>query len=138
MIIKGGGVGSVRFWGKHLTSHDNDRAEVVEIKGLVAVDVPSALREMQGVASGSRCHGNFMYQANLNPEAHERLTPEQWNEAIDQLEKNLGLEGHQRIVVEHEKKGRVHRHVIWNRVDVDTLRVVDIGGNYLHARTHRA
>ena len=139
MIIKGSPVGSVKFWSKHLLRDDkNSRAEVVEISGLLAEDLPSALREMQVIAAQSRCKGNFMYQANINPLAHERLTPEQWRETVDTLEKNLGLEGHQRVVIEHEKDGRVHRHIVWNRVDGDTLRVADMGGNYYtHQRTAR-
>jgi hypothetical protein len=130
MIINGGAAGNTGWWGKHLTSKDNDRAEVMEITGLLSEDVPTALREMEAIASQSRSGGNFMYQANINPREGEILTPEQWAEAIDTLEKNMGLEGHQRVVVEHEKEGRIHRHVMWNRVDVDTLRVADIGGNY--------
>lgn len=139
MIINGGAAGNVGWWGKHLEREDtNDRAEVVEVSGLLATDLPTALREMQAIAAQSRSHGNFMYQANINPEAHEHLTPEQWREAVDTLEKNLGLEGHQRVVVEHEKHGRIHRHIVWNRVDVETLRVTDIGGNYYtHERTAR-
>ena len=114
------------------------RAEVKEISGLLAEDLPTALREMQALAAQSRSHGNFMYQANLNPQGDEQLTPEQWKEAVDTLEKNLGLEGHQRIVVEHEKGGRTHQHVVWNRVDVETLRVADMGGNYrVHTATAR-
>jgi hypothetical protein len=137
MIINGGGRGSVSFWSKHLTNTaENERAEVVEISGVLATDLPSALREMEAIAGQSRCRGNFMYQANINPERGETLTPEQWQKTVDTLEKNLGLEGHQRVVVEHEKDGRTHRHVIWNRVDVETLRVTDIGGNfYTHERT---
>ena len=79
-----------------------------------------------------------MYQANINPQGDEQLTPEQWKEAVDLLEKNLGLEGHQRVVVEHEKEGRTHQHVVWNRVDVEDLRVTDMGGNYrIHMTTAR-
>lgn len=139
MIIKGDAAGSVAFWSKHLMRDDtNTRAEVVEISGLLAEDLPSALKEMESIADQSRCRGNFMYQANINPREDEHLTPEQWKEAVDTLEKNLGLEGHQRVVVEHEKDGRIHRHVVWNRVDVETLRVTDIGGNYYtHERTAR-
>lgn len=139
MIIKGNPAGSVKYWSRHLLRDDtNSRAEVVEISGLLAEDLPSALREMEAIADQSRCRGNFMYSANINPRDHEHLTPEQWKEAVDTLEKNLGLEGHQRVVVEHEKDGRVHRHVVWNRVDVETLRVADIGGNYYtHERTAR-
>ena len=134
MIIKGGGAGNVGFWGNHLQEAEkNERAEVVEIKGLAADDLKGALREMQAVAAGSRSQGNFMYQANMSPRIDEHLSPEQWQQAWDTLEKNLGLEGHQRVIVEHEKGGRVHQHAIWNRVDVDTMRVADIGGNY---RTH--
>jgi hypothetical protein len=96
------------------------------------------LRRLVAQARGSRSEGNFMYQANINPRDQERLTEEQWGQAIDTLEKNLGLEGHQRIVVEHEKEGRVHRHLVWNRVDVETMRVADMGGNYYtHQRTAR-
>ncbi|HEY1723312.1 MAG TPA: relaxase/mobilization nuclease domain-containing protein [Magnetospirillaceae bacterium] len=139
MIIKGNAAGSVKFWSKHLLRDDtNSRAEVVEITGLMAEDLPSALKEMKAIADQSRCHGKFMYQANINPRADEHLTPEQWREAVDTLEKNLGLEGHQRIVIEHEKESRIHRHIVWNRVDVETLRVTDIGGNYYtHQRTAR-
>ncbi len=136
MIIKGNPAGSVGFWSNHLLRDDtNEKAEVKEITGVTADDLPGALREMQAVASGSRSHGNFMYQANISPRADEQLTPAQWKEAVDTLEKNLGLEGHQRVVVEHVKDGRQHYHAIWNRVDVDTMKVADMGGNY---RTHEA
>jgi hypothetical protein len=139
MIIKGNPAGNVGFWSKHLMRDDtNERAEVVEISGLLAEDLPTALREMEAIAAQSRCEGNFMYQANINPLAHEHLTPEQWKESVDTLEKNLGLEGHQRVVVGHVKEGRAHRHVIWNRVDADTLKVADMGGNWrIHTATAR-
>jgi Relaxase/Mobilisation nuclease domain len=139
MIIKGGAAGSVGFWSSHLLRDDtNEVARVVEIKGLTADKLPEALREMAAVAAGSRSHGNFMYAANLNPQANENLTPEQWTEAVDTLERNLGFEGHQRVVVEHIKDGRQHYHVMWNRVDVDTMKVADITGNYaIHTATAR-
>lgn len=139
MIIEGAPAGNVGFWVKHLQRTDtNEEMHLRDVRGTLAQDLEGALREMQAVASGSRSQGNFMYQANINPRAGERLTPEQWREAIDTLEKNLGLEGHQRVVVEHVKEGRQHCHVIWNRVDVDTMRVRDMGGNYYtHERTAR-
>ena len=116
----------------------NARAEVVEMRGLLAADLPTGLREMQAIAAQSRSRGNFLYQANINPRAGEVLSAAQWREAADILEKSLGLSGHQRIIVEHEKAGRVHRHCVWNRVDTATLRVADMGGNYrIHAATAR-
>lgn len=139
MIIEGAPAGNVNFWIKHLQRKDTNEAMYVrDVRGTLATDLEGALLEMQAVASGSRSHGNFMYQANINPLASEHLTPEQWEEAIDTLEKNLGLEGHQRVAVEHVKDGRQHYHILWNRVDVDTMRVQDMGGNYYtHERTAR-
>jgi hypothetical protein len=140
MIINGGARNGVGYWSNHLLNDEkNDRAEVVEIDGLLATDLPTALREMKAIAGQSRCKGDFMYCANINPRDYEHLTAEQWREAVATLEKDLGLEGHQRVVVEHEKDGRTHRHIIWNRVDVETLRVADIGFNfYTHEQTARA
>ncbi|WP_413783253.1 relaxase/mobilization nuclease domain-containing protein [Asticcacaulis benevestitus] len=33
----------------------------------------------------------------------------------------MGLEDHQRVIVFHRKDGREHCHVVWNRIDADTL-----------------
>jgi hypothetical protein len=137
MIIRGGPVGNVKWWSDHLQRDDtNEKVEVREIRGLTADNLQDALWEMKWVAAGSRSQGNFMYQANINPYDHEHLTDEQWAQAVDTLEKNLGLEGHQRVVVEHVKEGRQHFHIMWNRVDVDTMRVVDARGNWkIHEAT---
>ena len=49
------------------------------------------------------------------------MTPEQWQRAVDVLDKELGLEGQPRAVVMHEKRGREHIHVVWARTDIDTM-----------------
>jgi hypothetical protein len=135
LIIKGGAAQSVKFWSKHLLNDKtNEKAELREVRGTLSQDLEAVLWEMKDVAGGSRCHRNFLYQAHINPRADEKLTPEQWRHAVDTLERNLGLEGHQRAVIEHVKEGRQHYHIVWNRVDQDTLRVADIGGNYYTMR----
>ncbi|QDK36045.1 relaxase/mobilization nuclease domain-containing protein [Sphingomonas sp. IC081] len=138
MIIKGGSVGNAKWWGNHLLSEKNDRAEVKDMRGVLSEDLRKALYEMRGVAEGSRCGANFLYQANINPERGEELSEAQWAQAFDVLERNLGLEGHARVIVEHEKEGRVHRHCIWNRVDSETMLTANMWGNYeTHAATAR-
>ena len=93
---------------------------------------------MQAIAAQSRSRGNFLYQANINPAPGEELTDVQWREAVDLLEERLKFKGHQRVVVEHVKEGRRHFHVIWNRVNAETLKVVDITNNYkAHTNTAR-
>lgn len=121
MIIKGGSRSNGRFFARHLTnSKDNDRVRLVEFKGFAKEDVPSAFQEMKADAMATRCE-NYFYHADLSPREDERLSDEQWGRAVDTLERHLGLENQPRFVVEHEKEGRTHRHVVWSRIDADTM-----------------
>lgn len=126
IIINGGSRCNGAFFAKHLLNPDhNEQVQVEEIRGLAAQNIGQAFYEMKAVASGTRCK-NFFYHAHINPEADEILTPEQWDRAVDELEKRLGLEGQARFVVEHDKKGRIHRHVVWSRIDVDKMKAVKV------------
>jgi len=136
MIIKGGARSSGGFFAHHLMkAEENERVEVKEMRGLLADTVPEAFQEMRMVAAGTRAE-NYFYHASINPREDEHLTPEQWDIAVDRLEQNLGLTDHARFQVEHEKNGRTHRHIVWSRVDVDSMTVTPASGNYLaHDKT---
>src|SRR5262249_42047111 len=100
VIIKGGSRKNRRFFAHHLlNARDNDRLRVVGFKNLADEDVNGALLYMEVVAKGTRCQ-NYFYQASLNPRESERLTDEQWDQAVDTLERHLGFEGQPRFVVE--------------------------------------
>jgi Relaxase/Mobilisation nuclease domain len=130
MIINGGSRRSARFFAKHLSNADtNERVRLCEIRNLAAQTIQGALREMEAITLGSQCV-NFFYHVNINPVEVEQLTEEQWREAVNLLEENLGLKGHARFVVEHRKKNRTHRHVIWLRIDVRTMRAVRMTDDY--------
>jgi hypothetical protein len=138
MVIKGHSRSNAAFFSKHLMkTEDNERVEVKEIRGLMAEDVKEAFLEMRMIAAGTGAK-NYFYHVNINPREDERLTPEQWHVAVDTLEKNLGLEGHARFIVEHEKNGRTHQHVIFSRVNPDTMTTVSDSFNYrIHTETAR-
>ena len=124
IIINGASRRAGGWWAKHLTNKEtNERVDLVEMRGLAADTVRDAFREMQALAIGTKC-ANYFYQANINPRADEHLTPEQWAEAVDTLERNLGFSGQPRFVVEHEKAGRTHRHVVWSRIDIEQQRAL--------------
>lgn len=130
MIINGGSRCNGAFFAKHLgNAENNERVNLADIRGLAAKNISQALYEMKAVASGTRCK-NFFYHANLNPRDDEHLTAAQWDTAVDTLEKELGLEGQARFVVEHEKHGRVHRHVVWSRIDVDKMIAVKMDNDF--------
>ena len=89
------------------------------------------------LAQGTKCQ-NYFYQANINPRADEHLTPAQWREAVETLGRNLGLEGQPYFVIEHEKEGRTHRHVVWSRIDQEKqVAISDSLTARIHEQTSR-
>jgi hypothetical protein len=130
MIINGGSRSNGVFFAKHLANgENNERVTLCEMRSLAATNISDAFREMNAVASGTLCK-NYFYHANINPTENEQLTREQWSISVDTLERHLLLAGHPRFVVEHQKKGRTHRHVIWSRIDVRTMRAAVMADNY--------
>jgi len=107
----------------------NERAEVLELRGVAAEDLRGALLEIAAVASGTRSAKPF-YHSSINTRADERLTPEQRAHAIDRLEAELGLTGQARVVVLHQKEGREHCHIVWSRIDLDRMRCISDSHNY--------
>jgi hypothetical protein len=138
MIIKGNPRRDVDFWAAHLMRTDqNERVALVDIRGLSGESVRDCLAELDAIAQGTRTKNGF-YVASLNPRDDETLTNEQWTTAADRLEENLGLAGQPRFIVEHEKEGRTHRHVVWGRIDADTMKAIPADFNFArHEQTSR-
>jgi hypothetical protein len=121
---------SVNPLAAHLQRLDtNERAEVKQLRGVAAQDLDGALDEMEAVALGSRSKRHF-YHASINTRADELLTPEQWTRAVDRLEKELGLDDQPRAVVFHLKEGRAHVHVVWSRIDLETMTAIPDSHNF--------
>jgi hypothetical protein len=130
MIIKGTSRAGPAALAAHLgNAEKNERVEVLETRGTVAEDLRGALVELDAYAVGTRCQKS-LYHAALSPEPPHRLTPEQRTEAVNALEEKLGLTGHSRVVVMHEKEGREHIHVVWSRIDLAEMRSVSDSHNY--------
>ena len=135
MVIKGGARRGAIELAAHLQRTDtNERAELKELRGVAAQDLEGALREMEAVGSGTRSK-RPLYHASINTRADELLTPEQWTQAIDRLERELGLTDQPRAVVAHVKEGRAHVHVAWSRIDLETMTAIPDSHNY---RKHEA
>lgn len=120
MIIKGASRAGPRQLSRHLARTDtNERVEVLELHSPTA-SLHEAFRDWQTLADGTR-GTKGLYHANIDPDARYDMTPEQWTRAVDVLEEELGLQGQPRAVVLHEKNGRQHIHVVWQRTDIDTM-----------------
>jgi hypothetical protein len=130
MIIKGKSRSGPAALAAHLgNAEKNERVSLLETRGTVADDLRGALVEMDALAVGTRCE-KPLYHAAISPEPPHRLSPEQRAEAIEALEAKLGLVGHARVVVLHEKLGREHLHIVWSRIDLDRMKSVSDSHNY--------
>jgi hypothetical protein len=130
MVIKGSARGGAASLAQHLQRTDtNERMEVRELRGVMAEDLDGALQEMEAVASGARSARHF-YHASINTRADEVMTPEQWQQAADRLERELDLTDQPRAVVAHVKEGRAHIHIVWSRIDLETMKAIPDSHNF--------
>ncbi|AQQ04116.1 hypothetical protein B0E33_11370 [Roseibium algicola] len=124
MILKGSARGSARELAAHLlNTTDNEHAEVHEVRGFASEDLTNAMIEAECLSKGTRCT-KYLFSLSLNPPAHETVSIETFEEAVDQIETGLGLENCPRAVVFHEKEGRRHCHVVWSRIDSEEMKAV--------------
>lgn len=133
MVIKGRSRGNGKQLAQYLLgSRENDRAQVLNIRGTSRPhDLHKSLLEMSLTSELTKgVHG--LYHAQINPAIGEDMpmSTDDWLTAVDILEKHLGFEGQKRIIVLHEKKGRVHAHVGWERYDHETGTLRGDGHNF--------
>lgn len=130
MHIKGAARRSIRYWARHLLEDEqNTRAELIETRGLAGGTLREMMHEMREYARFTRCK-NSMYIASFNPSPGERPAERQWEQMYEIFERQRGIPaGTPLIVVEHEKKARIHRHVIWLRIDTAQLRAFPDGND---------
>ena len=110
--------------GRHaylLKHRQNDRAEVLDMRGLISDHSPDMAFKELGLITSK--HKNPFLSVSVNPSKgfDKTMTPEQWLRSVEIIERRLKLEGQPRIVVLHEKRGedgqpRTHIHVDWRRV----------------------
>jgi len=126
MILKG----SQRAGAKQLSMHllntrDNDHVTVLELRGFIARDLHGALAEAYAISKGTKCQ-QFMFSLSLNPPMQAVAGEDDFRRAADEAEIRLGLDGQPRAIVMHEKEGRRHAHVVWSRIDPDTMTAINL------------
>lgn len=115
MITKGKST-TGRALAAHLLKPENDRVEVLDIRGAAINDLREAIGDWREFSKGTACE-KPIYHAQLNPDRD--LSREEWDKAIGIFEKEMGLEGYPRAVVLHEKEGREHIHLVYSRFNPD-------------------
>lgn len=137
MICKGSKRSGSGGLATHLLKTDNERVVIVELKHTATQDLHEALKDMELAAKMTKAKTG-LYHAQINPAMGEDMPPEKWQYAVDEMEKRLGLDGQPRAVVYHEKKGRPHMHVVWQRTDIEQGKVIDTKNDYyIHKKLGR-
>lgn len=132
--------GNQRGGGKQLATHllnefDNERVELVEIRGAVAPDLHGAFAEWRAQAGATRCR-KYLYSLSVNPDHRQGpFSRDQYYDFIERTEQSLGLSNQPRAVVIHVKKGREHYHVVWSRIDLEKMKAVHMAHDHQKLRT---
>lgn len=124
MIVKGNQRSGGQNLASHLLKDENDHVEVHELRGFMADDLHGAFAEAQAIAKGTKCK-QYLFSLSLNPPQNEAVATECFTKAADEAEKRLGLDGQPRTIVFHEKEARRHAHVVWSRIDTESMTAVN-------------
>ena len=91
------------------------------------------LRDMQALTELTKQGRDGLYHAEIStaPEYAANMTREQWLQSADFLGEELGLQNQPRVIVLHGgTDGRKHMHVVWQRTDVETMKIISDGYNF--------
>ena len=103
---------------KHLLNmQENDHVTIHDLRGFATHDLTEALLEVEAISRGTRCK-QYLFAVSLNPPEEADVPIEDFEAAVEQIEKRLNLIDQPRIIAFHEKKGRRHCHVVWSRLTV--------------------
>lgn len=125
MILKGSQRAGAGQLARHLLKAENEHVELHELRGFIGDDLPSALQEVYAISQGTRCK-QFMFSLSLSPPENESVPISVFENAIDDIENKLGLANQPRAIVFHEKEGRRHAHVVWSRINAETMTAVNL------------
>jgi hypothetical protein len=137
MIVAGKSRQNGKQLGRYLLAQgENENIHVLEIRGSASKSVEYGVLEMSLAAEMNKRGGKLgLYHAQIAPAyGEDNLTEEQWLRAADVLEEELKLTGQKRVIVLHDKKGKLHAHIVWQR-EKDGKFISDKGSYYAHDRT---
>ena len=126
MLLKASERASGQALATHLlNAHDNDHVEIHELRGFMSDNLHGAFQEIEAHSKGTRCK-NYLFSLSLNPPEKESVGIEAFEDAVNRIEKKLGLDNQARALIFHEKQGRRHAHCVWSRIDVQEMKAVQL------------
>lgn len=132
-IVKGRSRGNGAQLGNYLEhGEENENVVVLDIKGTAHPrDLKKSLLEMSLTSELTKGkHG--LYHVQFSPEMgfDRKMPPRSWIRAAQIIEKYLNLTGQKRAIVLHEKESRIHGHMVWERYNHATGKLIDMSQSY--------
>lgn len=122
MILKA----SARAYGRELAHHllnaeDNEHVELIELRGFVSDDLVEAFQEAEALCKGTHRTSKYLFSLSMSPPEDANVSQDDFEATAKRIEDRLGLNGQPRAMVLHDKNGRLHAHVVWSRIDAETM-----------------
>lgn len=138
MILHGNPRGGGRDLAAHLMKPENERVEIIEIRGFASDNLKDAFVESFAISKGTRCK-QHLFSLSINPPAGMDISDTDYKNAVDHIGKELGLTGQPRAIVRHWKRGddgvlRPHAHAVWCRIDVEQMKAIPLPFTKLRLR----
>jgi hypothetical protein len=138
LILIGNQRGNAKELAIHLLKEENERVEVHQVRGFVSEHLNEVFQESYAISRATQCK-QHLYSLSLNPPKNEKPTIQDFECAINQVEKQLGLIGQPRVIVFHEKRGfdgelRKHAHAVWCRIDTEKMKAIHLPFTYKKLR----
>ncbi|EFO32990.1 Ti-type conjugative transfer relaxase TraA [Roseibium sp. TrichSKD4] len=126
MILKASQRGGDAALAAHLTNaDDNDHIEVHAINGFISNDVAGAFQEIRAAAQATNCK-QYLFSLSLSPPEEANVSNADFEVAIAQAMKRLGLADQPHVVIFHEKHARRHAHLVVSRIDAGSMTAINL------------
>ncbi|MGS2723959.1 relaxase/mobilization nuclease domain-containing protein [Porticoccus sp. GXU_MW_L64] len=93
--------------------------------GFIGQSPYAAFQEIEAISKGTQAKQPFFHVV-FNPPNSKLVSNDQFYDAIDRLEKKLGLVGQPRYPIFHDKGGQRHCHCVWSRIDIDKMKAINM------------
>jgi len=105
---------------KLLKADDNQRIDILDLRGAIARDLHGAFKEWQAQSTATLCR-KYLYFLAINPDpSQDALTQAHYFDLLERVGKKLGLSAQPRAVVLHvHTDGRERCYVVWSRIAAD-------------------
>lgn len=122
----------------HLMKPENERVEIIEIRGFMSDNLKDVFKESYAISKGTRCH-KHLFSMSIDPPIGADIGDKDYIDAANRTEAKLKLNNQPRTIVRHWKRGddgvmRGHAHVVWCRIDASKMKAIDLPFSKLKMR----